>query len=99
MSNWTEHLEHDRRLVMLRLLAMQPGYMANDSVLHAGLERMGHIVSRDRVQGDLAWLSEQSLVELDLVNERVHVAKVTQRGIDVAQGRTVHPGVKRPSPG
>jgi hypothetical protein len=99
MSNWSEHVLQDRRLVVLRLLTTQEGYTTNDSVLQVGLERMGHIVSRDRVQSDLAWLAEQDLIELEVVHEKVHVARVTQRGIDVSQGRTTHPGVKRPSPG
>lgn len=91
-------LTEDRRLAILRLLESQEGYRANDSVLHTALDRLGHSVSRDVVRGDLSWLEEQGLLSTELIAGTVLVATATQRGADVATGRTRHPGVKRPSP-
>lgn len=91
-------LTEDRRLVVLRFLAEDPGYRLNTAVLRTALDAYGHSVSRDQVDTDCAWLAEQGLVELEQVGP-VQVACLTGRGLDVAQGRAVAPGVKRPGPG
>lgn len=98
MSNFADFVTEDRRLAILRLLEGQRGYEANDSVLQIALDRLGHNVSRDVVRSDLSWLAEQGLVSLEIVLDSVTVATATQRGVDAALGRTIHPGVKRPSP-
>lgn len=87
----------DRRLVILRILERAPGYTANSSILHSQLDHTGHRCSRDQVKGDVAWLEEQGLVKAEDVGFAV-VATVTDRGCDVALGRAIVPGVKRPSP-
>jgi repressor of nif and glnA expression len=97
--SYSEHLERDRRLVLLRVLKDSPGYVCNEYVLGVALEECGHSVSRETIQFDLTWLDEQGLVTLEIIKGTVCVATVTQRGIDVALGRTQHPGVKRPAPG
>lgn len=94
-----ELLVQDRRLVILRLLDGQNGFALNESVIHTALEQFGHRVTRDTVRADLIWLEEQQLVRTATVAERVLVAHLTERGADVATGRSRHPGVKRPSPG
>lgn len=91
-------LTEDRRLAILRLLESQESYRANESVLCTALDYIGHSVSRDAVKSDLAWLEEQGLISLELVGGMISVATLSQRGVDVAQGRARHPGVKRPSP-
>lgn len=91
-------LEEDRRLSILRLLAESNEYKANEYLLQSALDGVGHAVSSDRLRADLAWLAEAGLAELELV-AGVQVPKLTHRGLDVAQGRVVHPGVKRPRPG
>lgn len=96
--NFATLLSEDRRLVILRLLAAAPEYTANAFVLRPGLEAVGHAVSADQLSTELAWLSEQALVNLDAV-AGVTVAHLTPRGADVASGRAAQPGVKRPEPG
>lgn len=91
-------LQEDRRLVVLRILNEMPGYEANDSVLDNSLDAYGHKVSRDLVRTEMHWLQEQGLITLRDV-AGTQVAKITQRGIDVAEGQARHPGVKRPRPG
>ena len=95
---FTEMLNADRRLVILRCLSEDPGYDLNESVLQTMLEAIGHNVSRDRIRTDLKWLEEQGLVRLKEIVS-VQVASLTSRGLDVAKGRVVVPGVKRPRPG
>jgi hypothetical protein len=97
-KSFQERFNEDRRLAILRLLKEQPDYSINDSMLQTALEALGHGQSRDVIKTDMAWLGEQGLVEVDVVHETVHVAKITGRGIDVAAGRATVPGVKRPAP-
>lgn len=95
---FSEFARERRRLSALQLLAEAPGYSHNDGVLRAGLAAVGHAVSADALRGDLAWLAEQGLVAVEEVGE-VRVARLTERGEDVAAGRAGCPGVARPRPG
>ena len=89
--------QEDRRLVILRLLAEDADYRVNSSILQQGIDLYGHSVSRDRLHTDLNWLAEQDLVTLEKIDS-VMVVTLSQRGLDVANGRAVVPGVKRPGP-
>lgn len=95
MSNYAQVLTEDRRLVILRALAELPSYKSNSSIICTLLERWGHSPSRDQVKTDLRWLEEQGLVKVEEI-ESVFLATLTERGMDVAKGRVVQPGVKRP---
>lgn len=86
-----------RKLAILRLLAEDAGYSANDSVIRAAIQPLGFTVSRDRVRTDLAWLAEQGLVTIEDI-AHLKVAKLTERGGDVASGAARVDGVERPSP-
>lgn len=88
----------DRRLAILHILAADPGYSVNHAVMQTALEEIGHTVSRDQVTTDFAWLAEQGLITVDVVHDKVHVARMTARGADVEAGRATVPGVKRPGP-
>lgn len=96
--SFAEHIAADRRLVTLRLLEQAPDYRGNAMLLQRALEGFGHAVGMDRLTTDLAWLAEQGLLELDTVGG-VALARLTQRGADVAAGRARVPGVARPAPG
>lgn len=97
-KTFTEHMAEDRRLVVLRLLEESNDYSANQFILHQALSPMGHAVSHDTVEGDLEWLREQRLITLEQPGE-VKIARLTDRGADVARGRAHYPGVKRAEPG
>lgn len=95
--SWRQHQTEDRRLVILQLL-QEAGYEVNDSILISALDDYGHRVSRDVLLGDLAWLRDQGLIaDRDLSGVTV-VAAITQRGLEVADGRSQVPGIKRPRP-
>ena len=87
----------DLRLCALRLLAEARGYRANESLLSALLREWGHVVSRDRLRAELAWLGEQGLVAIDEIGG-VMIATLTERGQDAATGAASVPGVRRPGP-
>lgn len=93
--SFAEYLRKDVRLVALRVLSETPGFRANSSVLFNLLDQFGHAVTRDQVKTELRWLAEQGLVEVDEAGS-VLVAKLTERGQDVAEGRAVVDGVARP---
>jgi hypothetical protein len=87
----------DIRLIILRALEQVPGYSLNESILHSVVGRFGHKCGRDCIRTQIAWLCEQGLLTYDDV-EGCYVATATGRGIDVAIGAAVVPGVKRPRP-
>ena len=88
-----EHL----RLAVLRLLEQDTGYSHNEGVLQSGLEYVGHTVGADLLRTELSWLEEQGLLKV-MRNGDVWVARVTERGCDVATGRTRTAGVARVRP-
>lgn len=87
----------DLRLVILRLLSESDGYGANSAMLQMALPGFGHAVSGDQLHTQLAWLAEQGLVTVEAV-AALRVAKLTARGLDVASGNALAPGIKRPLP-
>lgn len=86
------------RLAALRLLDGQASYQANDSVLLQAVNAMGLGCTRDQMRGHLVWMEEQRLVTRIEVATGLVVATLTERGSDVANGRSIIPGVQRPSP-
>ena len=95
--SYAKHLTKDRRLVMLRVLANSHGYSANEYTIEAVLEDLGHVISNDLLRGEIAWLAEQQLITTSQVGG-VTIAKITQRGLDIARGKAMHPDVQRPRP-
>lgn len=91
------HGEHIR-LSVLRLLDGLPTYSANDSVLSQAVCSMGLAHTRDQMRGHLEWLEEQRLVTRLRHDNGIVVATLTERGGDVAHGRSLVAGVQRPSP-
>jgi hypothetical protein len=96
--NFDQFETEDRRLVLLRGLEHAVQYKANAYLLRRYCQSIGHTVSADRLEQDLAWLAEQGLLDCARV-EGVTVATLTQRGLDVANGSAAVPGVQRPQPG
>ncbi len=89
----TEH----RRLALLRYLAEASAHTANSSILRDVLSGFGVPTTFDQLSAALGWLAEHELVTLAGSPELL-IATATRRGLDVAAGRAVHPGVLRPSP-
>lgn len=94
---FADYQTEDRRLVLLRGLQPAAQYRANAYLLRRFAESLGHSVSADRIEADLAWLCEQGLVDKTTA-QGVTVATLTQRGLDVAKGDAQVPGVARPQP-
>jgi hypothetical protein len=84
-----------QRLTVLQLLADQPSGSANDAVLCEALNAMSHVVSRDRMRELIFWLQGQNALHvLDLrMSSGLLVATLTERGHDIARGRSRIAGV------
>ena len=95
--NFATFQQSDRRLVILKGLEAAAQYRANALLLRRYCDAVGHVVSADTIDTDLAWLAEQGLVAL-APGVDIAVATLTERGLDVATGRAVVPGVQRPQP-
>ncbi|MDA8049979.1 MAG: ArsR family transcriptional regulator [Rhodospirillales bacterium] len=98
--SFPEVLAEDRRLVVLRSLEEASGYSLNEGALRRVLDHFGHRVGRDVLRADLAWLREHGLVaieEIEGAGGALWIGKLTQGGLDVAQGR-LHPGIARRGP-
>lgn len=90
-------VEH-QRLVILRLLSEVSGYDLNESIIQDGLDRYGLDISRDALRAQLEWLAELGLVTLEKLGS-TYIATLTGRGEDVAAGRSMVSGIKKPRPG
>lgn len=84
-----------QRLAVLQLLADQPSGSANDASLCEALNAMSHVVSRDRMRELLFWLQAQGALHLlDLrMSSGLIVATLTERGHDIARGRSRIAGI------
>ncbi len=96
--NYGQYETEDRRLVLLKALAAAAQYRANAYLLRRFCDQVGHTASADKIAGDLAWLAEAALLTTAAPAPDVVVATLTTRGLDVAEGRAVHPGVAKPRP-
>jgi hypothetical protein len=97
---FAEHLAQDRRLAMLKLLVETDG-VANESVLMTGLEMLGHSagLTRAAVREDLKFLEDRGLIRLEWFGDKIAVAHLLRRGVEVGQGREHVEGIKRPALG
>ena len=88
----------DIRLAILQALVAQPGYTANQEVLISELKNKGHLISRDKLHIELAWLDQQADALVDRVTGGVHISTLTGDGLEVVTGATEIPGIRRPRP-
>jgi len=91
-------IQEHQRLVVLRLLSEDLGYDLNESILQDGLGIYSLSISRDALRTQLAWLEEQGCITLSEL-QGTQLAKLTPRGLDIANGSAIQPGIKRPRPG
>lgn len=93
-ETFSEHV----RLCILRLLTEAAEYEANNSIIADAVCEFGLNASRDFVNTQLTWLEEQGLVSMRRVTPAIAVVQLKKRGLDVAEGRAVVPGVKKRGP-
>jgi len=95
--NRTTQLQlEERRLHTLQIIRDANDYIANELIVQRLLDGMGHRISSDRLRTDLAWLYEQQLIHLE--TEEIWMIHLTRHGLDMVDGRTWIPGIRRPEP-
>ena len=87
-----------RRAILLRFLSEDADYAMDTGLLKAALTSVGHGVPLRQVNEAAAWLEERGLAACEPL-ESALLVKITQRGLDVAAGDEIVPGIKRPGPG
>lgn len=112
--SYAEEVTRARRLAILQALYFAPGYILNRAMLRTQVEATGYITSVDLLHTECAWLHEMGYVELlerggggaaagypsaSPLRGELDTVRLTERGADVALGRSQTPGVRRPSPG
>jgi hypothetical protein len=97
VKSFAAHVAADRRLAILRILEGSAEYRANLYLIQRLLVEIGHAASLDTINTDLSWLAEQGLLDLEMVGG-VGIPQLIARGLDVACGRAIVPGVARPMP-
>lgn len=81
---------------LLSLLNTDGDFAMNEMSLLAGMKSLGNPIARDTLTTQLHWLQEQALIALkDIGNTGITIAKLTQRGADVAQGLATVPNIAR----
>lgn len=98
MSSYQEHFAGHLRLTILRLLDEAPGYTLNSDILRMSTQQVGIPATHDLVETSVEWLAEQGLVLVERLPRDIIVVSATVRGLDVAAGRALVPGVARPGP-
>lgn len=93
--SYADNIAAARRLAILLALYFAPGYTLAFPALRNQVTRTGYVTSHDLMASEIAWLSEMGLVE----RLELDAVRLTDRGEDVALGRSQTPGVRRPSPG
>lgn len=97
MTDYHETLRRHARIAILRFAADAPSYTTNVSMLEELLPQVGIQFTRDQILTETAWLEEQGFVTCAGAGEFVTLT-ATRRGVEIAEGRARHEGIKRPSP-
>ena len=100
MQGFADMLTAERRLAILQLLVMGGGE-AGENAIEKGLHMQGHRagVTHTQVRQDLQDLAARDCLRIDYFQDQYMVAKITRRGVDVAEGVIQVEGVARPPMG
>ena len=91
-------IQEDRRLMILLLLVKSSGYTLNSRLLKNLLGLVGHLTSYETLHDDHSWLEKHSLAKCENSEFDLTILTLTRTGWDVAMGRQIEPGVRRPHP-
>jgi len=87
----------NRRLYLLKTLKLSADYRMSDMLLQSALTALGYGASLAVIRGDIAWLEQQGLLSTEAV-PGMTLAKLSNEGVDVADGVSHTPGIARPRP-
>ncbi|MFQ5757933.1 MAG: ArsR family transcriptional regulator [Acidiferrobacterales bacterium] len=90
------HEEH-RLLAVLRALQRLPGHAASLLLLRDHLDALGLVTSHDVMRTEVQHLKEMELCTVNTIDDAYRVT-LTERGMDVAEGRSEVEGIRKPGP-
>ncbi len=98
--SYADHLKANRRLCILQNLIEDGGH-GSETAIEQVLLASGHHagLTRDYVREQLKYLAEIDAVSIDYFRDRLMVAHITERGVNIAQGRISVDGVEAPPVG
>lgn len=99
MSVLTDLMVEDRRFLVLRLCAEVPDLSLDTPLLAAAISQLTYACSIDQAETAAGWLQEQGLVDLRKMPGGNSLVTLTDRGVDIANGRAIVSGVRRPRRG
>ena len=92
--SFSQFAQQQQRRLILEQLEAENDYTSNSILLKQVLQMLGHTLSSDQIVTEITWLQVQGLVTLDNFGG-IYVAKLTERGLDVATGASQLPGIAR----
>jgi hypothetical protein len=95
--SYPQHLSSTVRLKMLQMLR-KSGVSCNHELMQIALESMGLRLSIDQVKAEMQFLADVRCASLLNVGHLM-VIDILDKGIDVAKGLSVVPGIDRHIPG
>lgn len=98
MTSFAEKVRLEARRKLIEILAADAGYSANHRILRAALERAAAISQTEtEIKNHIAWLEDQGLVRTETVGP-LTLAHLTDKGLSVAEGAEIVPGIARARP-
>ena len=97
--SFQEQMAAAKRLAILQVLEQGAGYSMNHQIMASALEQLrAYSLTDDQVKAEFQWLCDLGLLSIETVGGYT-LAKLTEGGLAVAQGRRRVPGIARPGPG
>jgi len=86
------------RLAILRILLEDNGHSQNHEIMTSAIDTAtAQSLTYEQMKKHFAWLEDQKLISTEFVGRFV-MAELTRKGINVAQGKEVVPGVDKLGP-
>lgn len=93
----TQILQQHRSLAILRFLSRSPEYRSNEDVLMDWLRHLALTCTRTELRTLASLLEEVGHLHSETVEE-LQILKLTEKGLETAEGKAISEGVKRPEP-
>lgn len=96
MSDLRRSIEANRRGLVLQALIQDPAREMSEMILQRVLVHFGHSASLIATAAVVDWLAERRLVDVREVSATLRIARLTQPGMDCANGLSAVSGVEIP---
>lgn len=90
-------LQRHRSLAILGFLSRPPEYRSNEDVLMDWLRHLALTCTRAEFRTLASFLKDGGHLQSEAVEE-LQIPKLTEKGLEIAEGKVISAGVKRPEP-